>query len=73
MFFLVGKKATKPGFTLVMPWLAIQDKVLGGVEKVGAELSLTEIKMEDGVTSPPDFLSESELISLVRCPMQFAH
>jgi DNA topoisomerase-3 len=66
MLFLAGKKATRPGFTLVMPWLAVQDKVLSGVERIGAELPLTEVKLEDGVTQPPDFLSESELIGLVR-------
>lgn len=49
-----------------MPWLAIQDKVLSGVEKVGAELALNDIKMEDGLTTPPDYLTESELITLVR-------
>ncbi len=39
--------------------------MLSGVEKVGEQFPVVDVKLEEGLTAPPDYLTESELITLV--------
>lgn len=60
-----GKTPIDPGFTSVMPWMAIQaDESVPCLEK-GATCKIFEVKVSERQTSPPDYLTESELITLM--------
>lgn len=48
-----------------MPWLTVKDTDLPPFE-ANQTYEVTSVELAEGKTSPPDFLSESELISLVR-------
>lgn len=64
-FTCSGKTVTDPGFTTVMSWQAVaSDAQLPPFVK-GEICEITEIKLEDHQTSPPDYLTESELITLM--------
>ncbi len=47
-----------------MTWQSIDDEVLPSV-MIGDELQIKDIRMIEKQTSPPDYLTESELISLM--------
>eukprot|EP01090_Pellita_catalonica_P021400 TRINITY_DN7999_c0_g1_i1.p1 TRINITY_DN7999_c0_g1~~TRINITY_DN7999_c0_g1_i1.p1 ORF type:complete len:842 (-),score=130.49 TRINITY_DN7999_c0_g1_i1:22-2547(-) len=63
-FTYSGKKALEPGFTVLMPWLAVQDSGISDLQlfNTGGDFTLHSATIREGVTSPPDFLTESELI-----------
>lgn len=54
-----------PGFTEVMPWQGIAlEEALPSCEK-GDAFTVDEIKLLEKQTSPPDYLTEAELITLM--------
>ncbi|CAN6722764.1 unnamed protein product [Malus baccata var. baccata] len=63
-FHCVGQRVLVKGFTSIMPWLAINEKNLPQFTK-GEKLEVSTVDLHEGLTSPPDYLSESELISLM--------
>eukprot|EP01025_Chloroclados_australasicus_P061138 TRINITY_DN797_c0_g2_i2.p1 TRINITY_DN797_c0_g2~~TRINITY_DN797_c0_g2_i2.p1 ORF type:complete len:869 (-),score=15.44 TRINITY_DN797_c0_g2_i2:249-2855(-) len=63
-FTLNGSKVIGPGFTTIMPWKSVDGVLLPNFEQ-GEILQLSSIEMFSGKTSPPDYLTESELISLM--------
>ncbi|TYI61141.1 hypothetical protein E1A91_D10G152000v1 [Gossypium mustelinum] len=63
-FHCIGQRVTVQGFTYIMPWLAINEKNLPQFTK-GEKIEVSRVELYEGETSPPDYLSESELISLM--------
>ena len=64
-FSLTGKKVTDPGFTAIMSHNAIPpDESLPSLTE-GAKLSVKEVKLVDKQTSPPGYLTEADLITLM--------
>ncbi|PRP75307.1 hypothetical protein PROFUN_05618 [Planoprotostelium fungivorum] len=63
-FTVSGKKTKSEGYVAVMPWLTVKDEELPPFEQ-GKTYDVTSIELREGKTSPPEFLSESELISLM--------
>ncbi|XP_031381136.1 DNA topoisomerase 3-beta isoform X2 [Punica granatum] len=63
-FHCVGLRVTAKGFTSIMPWLAVSEKTLPQFTK-GEKLEVSKVELYEGCTSAPDYLSESELISLM--------
>ena len=64
-FSCSGKTPIDPGFTSVMPWAAIPaDESLPSLKK-GAKCNINEVKVAEKQTTPPDYLTESELITLM--------
>ncbi|XP_024635697.1 DNA topoisomerase 3-beta isoform X3 [Medicago truncatula] len=63
-FHCTGQHVITKGFTAIMPWLAINDKSLPSFEE-GQKIKLSKVELYEGSTTPPDFLTESELISLM--------
>jgi DNA topoisomerase IA len=53
-----------PGFTAIMPWLAVPDEGLPTFV-VAEDCQVVEVELHQGRTSPPDYLTESELIGLM--------
>lgn len=54
------------GYTAVMPWLCIPtDDRLPANLKEGDEFFVTDVKILERKTSPPDYLSEADLITLM--------
>ncbi|XP_026400715.1 DNA topoisomerase 3-beta-like [Papaver somniferum] len=64
LFYCVGQKVTVKGFTSIMPWLAVSEKNIPQFTK-GEKVNIMKVELYEGNTSPPDYLSESELISLM--------
>ena len=54
-----------PGFTEVMPWQGIPLEEAMPVCECGDVFSVEDIRLVEKQTSPPDYLTESELISLM--------
>jgi len=52
------------GFTFIMPWLKPKTAGLPNFDS-GAKVPVLSVTVTEGKTSPPDYLTESELISLV--------
>lgn len=63
-FFAEGCRTLRPGWTAVMPWRAVQNRPLPDFND-GETVPLHDATLEAGRTSPPDYLSESELIELM--------
>ena len=64
-FSFSGKTVTSPGFTTVMHWQAIpSDEHMPHCQKDDV-YEIAEVKLDERQTSPPDYLTESELISLM--------
>ncbi|XP_074383430.1 DNA topoisomerase 3-beta isoform X6 [Apium graveolens] len=63
-FYCTGQNVTVKGFTSLMPWLAISEKSLPRLTN-GDKIELSKVELYEGNTAPPDYLSESELISLM--------
>ena len=64
-FFWSGSKVISPGFTAIATWQAI-----AGLESKinlvhGQSWDVEELKLTDHMTTPPGYLTESELISLM--------
>ncbi|CAI2323605.1 unnamed protein product [Caenorhabditis sp. 36 PRJEB53466] len=66
-FTLLGKTPIEPGFTLVMPWMNIEDesKIPQSLATVGATAVLHDAQLSARETVPPGYLTESELITLM--------
>uniref|UniRef100_A0A914GZJ2 DNA topoisomerase n=1 Tax=Globodera rostochiensis TaxID=31243 RepID=A0A914GZJ2_GLORO len=58
---------TDPGFTTVLNWLAVaQDQTMAdNAPIVGQRIAIKKVDMIERMTAPPDYLTESELISLM--------
>ncbi|EDV28672.1 uncharacterized protein TRIADDRAFT_49643 [Trichoplax adhaerens] len=64
-FTCSGAVVTSPGFLSVMNWLQQDEgQNLPNLDR-GAVLEITEAKLSEHQTSPPDYLTESELITLM--------
>ncbi|KAK7306407.1 hypothetical protein VNO77_44346 [Canavalia gladiata] len=63
-FHCTGQHVVTKGFTAIMPWLAINDKNIPSFIK-GQKIKVSKLELYEGSTTPPDFLTESELISLM--------
>ncbi|GAA5817347.1 hypothetical protein MFLAVUS_010891 [Mucor flavus] len=59
-----GTKVTSPGFSSVMHWINKADESIPDF-KQGETLSVSSVILTEGKTSPPDYLTESELIGLM--------
>ncbi|KAJ1550221.1 DNA topoisomerase 3-beta-1, partial [Nowakowskiella sp. JEL0078] len=60
-----GNRVLKPGFSAVMHWRAMSDQVFPCEIKEGDSFEITEISLKEGLTTPPDYLTESDLIGLM--------
>uniref|UniRef100_A0A023F3Y2 DNA topoisomerase n=1 Tax=Triatoma infestans TaxID=30076 RepID=A0A023F3Y2_TRIIF len=65
VFSISGKSLVSPGYTTVMHWQAMHKSDATPTFQVGEELPVTDVKMVECQTSPPDYLTESELITLM--------
>ncbi|KAK1319076.1 hypothetical protein QJS10_CPB04g01426 [Acorus calamus] len=64
LFFCIGQHVTVKGFTSIMPWLAVNEKNIPPF-MIGERIKILKVDLYEGSTTPPDYLSESELISLM--------
>ncbi|CAI5441973.1 unnamed protein product [Caenorhabditis angaria] len=67
MFTVQGKQMIDAGFTSVMTWMAVDEesKIPQAILQKGAILNLKDADLSARETSPPGYLTESELISLM--------
>ncbi len=64
-FSCSGKMLLDPGFTEIMTWLALtSDEEMPRFQR-DQMLPFKEVKLNERQTSPPDYLTESELITLM--------
>ncbi|XP_014521718.1 DNA topoisomerase 3-beta isoform X1 [Vigna radiata var. radiata] len=63
-FHCTGQHVVTKGFTSIMPWLALNDKNIPSFVK-GQKIEISKLELYEGSTSAPDYLTESELISLM--------
>ncbi|KAJ8771316.1 hypothetical protein K2173_026493 [Erythroxylum novogranatense] len=63
-FHCIGQHVTAKGFTSVMPWLGVNTKSLPQFVK-SEKIEISRVELSEGKTVPPDYLTESELISLM--------
>ncbi|XP_068665941.1 DNA topoisomerase 3-beta [Aristolochia californica] len=63
-FYCTGVLVLAKGFTSIMPWMAVNEKSLPQFTK-REKIKISKIDLYEGSTTPPDYLSESELISLM--------
>lgn len=63
-FHCTGQYVTAQGFTSIMPWLAVSEKKLPEFT-TGEKIKFSKVELYEGTTSPPDYLTESEVISLM--------
>ncbi|KAI8379543.1 DNA topoisomerase [Radiomyces spectabilis] len=59
-----GSKVVSPGFATVMHWMAKTDEYIPDF-KEGEILPVTALSIQEGKSSPPDYLTEAELIGLM--------
>lgn len=59
-----GKNTISNGWTDLMPWKQIDTKEMPSLRE-GDTLQVGSLKVQERQTSPPDYLSESELIGLM--------
>ncbi|KAL2531014.1 DNA topoisomerase 3-beta [Forsythia ovata] len=64
LFQCIGQHVTVKGFASIMPWLAVSEKSLPQFTQ-GEKIEISRIEVDEGNTAPPDYLTESELISLM--------
>nr|CAD1839134.1 unnamed protein product [Ananas comosus var. bracteatus] len=64
VFHCTGHHVTAKGFTSIMPWMSVSEKSLPQF-KQGEKIKILKVDLYEGSTTPPDYLSESELISLM--------
>ncbi|KAJ1359352.1 hypothetical protein KIN20_018051 [Parelaphostrongylus tenuis] len=64
-FTLTGRSVKEPGFTEVMSWLNVDDELKLPSLQRGDEVTLKNSSLLARETSPPGYLTESELISLM--------
>jgi DNA topoisomerase-3 len=65
-FSYSGKRIISEGFTSLMPWMKSKDEVKIDMLEKGDQLPVAAVEVKEEQTSPPPYLSESDLISLVR-------
>ncbi|XP_059446947.1 DNA topoisomerase 3-beta isoform X2 [Corylus avellana] len=63
-FHCTGQHVTVEGFTSVMPWLGVNERNLPRFMK-GEKIEVSKVELYEGSTISPDYLSESEVISLM--------
>lgn len=66
-FTIQGKNVVDPGFTAVMPWLSVEEEcsVPQSLQCVGAQIQLQDAQIQARETTPPGYLTEAELITLM--------
>lgn len=64
-FSLSGKNVIEPGFTEIMPWKRVSDDDPIPTFTNNEMFTIEDMKLDERHTSPPDYLTESELISLM--------
>ncbi|XP_057602423.1 DNA topoisomerase 3-beta-1 isoform X2 [Hippopotamus amphibius kiboko] len=64
-FSCTGKTVISPGFTEIMPWQSVALEESLPTCQRGDTLAVAEVKMLEKQTSPPDYLTEAELITLM--------
>lgn len=65
-FVWSGNQILKPGFTAVFPWKDSESQnALPITMKQGETVELVEARMKEGQTSPPNYLTESDLIGMM--------
>uniref|UniRef100_F6ST44 DNA topoisomerase n=2 Tax=Ciona intestinalis TaxID=7719 RepID=F6ST44_CIOIN len=64
-FSCTGNSPLKPGFTEVMPWHSINDQQTLPTLTEGGKCEVEKTNLLERKTSPPDYLTESELIMLM--------
>uniref|UniRef100_A0A8C7BVA7 DNA topoisomerase n=1 Tax=Neovison vison TaxID=452646 RepID=A0A8C7BVA7_NEOVI len=64
-FTCTGKTVISPGFTEIMPWQSVPLEESLPTCQRGDTFPVSEIKMLEKQTSPPDYLTEAELITLM--------
>lgn len=64
LFSLSGSTVVDPGFTEVLPWYKISTRIIPDFEK-GDKFSVASIEIKESQTAAPNYISESELISLM--------
>ncbi|CAG9836094.1 unnamed protein product [Diabrotica balteata] len=64
-FSVTGKALTEPGFTTVMPWQALGKNEILPDLTANELVPITEAKITEHQTQPPDYLTEAELITLM--------
>ncbi|XP_060074052.1 DNA topoisomerase 3-beta-1-like [Ylistrum balloti] len=63
-FTCSGKVVLDPGFTSILTWKSADEESLPEFKK-DQNLTVNDVKLVDRQTSPPDYLTESELITLM--------
>ncbi|XP_070131367.1 DNA topoisomerase 3-beta-1 isoform X3 [Equus przewalskii] len=64
-FCCTGKTVISPGFTEIMPWQSVPLEESLPTCQRGDTFAVSEVKMLEKQTSPPDYLTEAELITLM--------
>ncbi|XP_021112784.1 DNA topoisomerase 3-beta-1 isoform X3 [Heterocephalus glaber] len=65
LFTCSGKTVISPGFTEIMPWQSVPLEESLPTCQRGDTFTVGEVKMLEKQTSPPDYLTEAELITLM--------
>ncbi|KAF2364981.1 TOPRIM domain [Trinorchestia longiramus] len=65
VFTVTGTELIDPGFTKVMDWLALDEDSKVPDVVVGEKLPVTEARLNERQTVPPDYLTEAQLIGLM--------
>ena len=64
-FSYSGKKVTELGFTALMTWQTITDEESVPNLNKNDIIDVAEVKLQERQTSPPDYLTEADLITLM--------
>ncbi|CAF4968388.1 unnamed protein product [Rotaria sp. Silwood1] len=64
-FSLSGKNVIEPGFTTIMPWKRVSNDEPIPSLTINEIFTIEDIKLDERHTTAPDYLTESELISLM--------
>lgn len=63
-FSASGISVERPGFTSIVHWKSIHSEPLPPLLK-GEKVAVSEVELVAGKTSPPNYLTEAELIGLM--------
>ncbi|XP_017778586.1 PREDICTED: DNA topoisomerase 3-beta-1 isoform X2 [Nicrophorus vespilloides] len=64
-FSVTGKSLIDPGYTKIMTWQAFGKNEIVPNFKTNENVAITDCKLTEHQTCPPDYLTESELITLM--------
>ncbi|KAK7576755.1 hypothetical protein V9T40_013041 [Parthenolecanium corni] len=64
-FTFVGEMLLDPGYTAIMTWQGIAKNKVSPNVSVGDVVPIHNVQLTDHKTTPPDYLTESELITLM--------